>query len=92
MLIVFSCIEHFLGATVRRKQKKTKTKTKEKKKRRRNTGTTISPRASEMTSSELQNLTWIKGHTAARARLMDAQLWSEFLAIDNEMIVTKTGR
>lgn len=45
----------------------------------------------EMTSSELQNLTWVKGQPV-RARLLDAQLWSEFLAINNEMIVTKTGR
>lgn len=45
----------------------------------------------EMTSSELQNLTWVKRHPV-RARLLDAQLWSEFLAINNEMIVTKTGR
>ncbi|XP_050542621.1 T-box transcription factor T-like isoform X2 [Daktulosphaira vitifoliae] len=44
-----------------------------------------------MTSSELQNLTWVKGQPV-RARLLDAQLWSEFLAINNEMIVTKTGR
>lgn len=45
----------------------------------------------EMTSSELQNLTWVKGQPV-QARLLDAQLWSEFLAINNEMIVTKTGR
>lgn len=45
----------------------------------------------EMTSSELQNLTWGKRHPV-RSRLLDAQLWSEFLAINNEMIVTKTGR
>lgn len=44
-----------------------------------------------MTTSELQNLTWVKGQPV-RARLLDAQLWSEFLAINNEMIVTKTGR
>lgn len=46
----------------------------------------------EMTSSELQNLTWAKPGHPVRARLLDAQLWSEFLAINNEMIVTKTGR
>lgn len=44
-----------------------------------------------MATSELQNLTWVKGQQV-RARLLDAQLWSEFLAINNEMIVTKTGR
>ncbi|XP_060840192.1 T-box transcription factor T-like [Rhopalosiphum padi] len=45
----------------------------------------------EMTTAELQNLTWGKRHQV-RSRLLDAQLWSEFLAINNEMIVTKTGR
>ncbi|XP_050432506.1 T-box transcription factor T-like [Adelges cooleyi] len=42
-------------------------------------------------SAELQNLSWDKGQPV-RARLLEAQLWSEFLAINNEMIVTKTGR